>query len=507
MKAVLGFFLAVTTTFAQTAGSATPDSPIKIQLETEGMKPWLDFHNAHPRAAYNLAVHGHPLQFTEDMQILPGYIKSWKWDNSSQKYIFKLDRTLKYHNGESISAYDFEFALIKALITPLPGFEYSFLRSIKGFEKVKRGDKFQSGMVEGVHVTDPETIEVALTGNHTRFLYNLNGDLAPMAPIKQFKDDLYTFKDVPIGCGPYRITFSDPKSSLVRLERVYGNGPKFVDLLQDSTAYKNNSDIAFGPGAAYVSEWLASHPSDYKTDPILYPSSIEILEFNYSLPGVRNINFRRAVEYSINKSKTFAGLAGNRPTEQLISKMSFGYQNIESHYDLKKAKELFATLPKNDRQITYKLLCHGTPGQSIAPYYLFVRDSLRAIGMKVEIELSEEVDFSGNKRNAGMIVWGRLFEADPLITFSDYLPGVKNVKAPEKDPVLRDLFERANRSESVQEKADLIKLMSKHIIENRIVMPLHERYDHYYYKPKIKKVALTPISGYLDISKVELSND
>lgn len=134
--------------------------PVRIQLEIEGVKPWLDFYNAYPRGVYNLAVHGHPLRFSPDMQIAPGYIKFWKWDEKKSVYILKMDRSLKYHNGQPISAYDFEFVLVKPLLTNLAGFDYSFLRSIKGYDKIKRGDKFRSGILEGIKVLDDETIEI-----------------------------------------------------------------------------------------------------------------------------------------------------------------------------------------------------------------------------------------------------------------------------------------------------------------------------------------------------------
>jgi ABC-type transport system substrate-binding protein len=501
------FVCAIANAPYRTLAAALGEDPVRIQLETEGVKPWLDFYNAYPRGIYNLAVHGHPLKFTSEMQILPGYIKFWKWDVKRGVYILKMDRSLKYHNGDPISARDFEFALVKPLLTTLSGFDYSFLRSIKGYDKVKRGEPFRSGIVEGVKVVDDETIEISLTRSHKRFLYNLNADFAPMAPISHFKEDLYTFKDTPIGCGPYRIVWSDPKSSLTKLKRVYGNGPDSVDLYTDKFGFENKVDIAFGPGIYKMSDYVEKRPGEYRVEKNTSPASIEILEFNYSLPAANNANFRKAVAYAIDKKNIPTKYKDFRPANQLITEISYGYQPIGEYFNQNQARVLFKSLPKSMRDATYKMVGHGTPGNDPPDYYKYLADNLRAIGMKIELSLSDSVDLDGPNKDVTMMVWGRLFEADPLTTFSDYLPEKNRNKAPRSAPEYANLFEQAENADSVASKATSIKKMSRHIVEQAFVVPLHERYDPYFFSNRIKRVPLTEIAGYLNIEAIEVIND
>lgn len=500
----LSFFLSSLLLSDKGFSATLQPDPVRIQLETEGIKPWLDFHNAYPRGIYNLAVHGHPLKFTSDMQILPGYINFWKWDAKRSVYVLKMDRSLKYHNGQTISARDFEFALVKPLLTTLSGFDYSFLRSIKGYDKVKRGEPFRSGIVEGVKVIDDETIEISLTRSHTRFLYNLNGDFAAMAPISSFKEDLYTFKDTPIGCGPYRIIWSDPKSSLVRLKKVYGNGPELVEFYTDKYGFENKVDIAFGPGIYKMPEYVEKNPGQYKIGKNSTPASIEILEFNYNLPAANNINFRRAVAYAIDKKTIPAKYKDFAPTNQLITEASYGYQPIEEFFNKSKAISLFKALPKSQQEATYKMVGHGTPGNDPPDYYKYLADSLRAIGMKIELSLSDGVELDEANKDVIMIVWGRLFEADPLTTFSDYLPAKDRNKAPKTEPGYTDLFAKAEDADSVAAKANYIKKMSRYIADQALVIPLHERHDPYFYSNRVKGVPLTETAGYLDVEAIEV---
>ena len=157
---------------------------VKIQISKFNLLPWNYEAEGAAAALYRQAVHSRPLFVTPDLDIRPGYIKSWKWDGAESKYILKIDTDLKYHNGKSISAYDFEFVLVKPFLGTVGVSDQTPLIPIRGITKLKRGDKFKTGIAEGIKVKSADTIEVYLTSNHDRFLYSLASFvISPLAPI------------------------------------------------------------------------------------------------------------------------------------------------------------------------------------------------------------------------------------------------------------------------------------------------------------------------------------
>lgn len=487
-----------------------PKDALKIQFTDRGTVPWHDFYSAAPHNAFNLAVHGEPLHFTSDMNITPGYIKTWKWDSTRNLFVMQLDPEKKYHNGLPISSYDFEFALIKPKLTPFEGMEGAFLSQIKGLEKVKRGEKFQSGMVEGIKVIDQNTIEIAPSVNPSRFLYSMNTEVPALAPRDSFKEDFFTFKDIPMGCGPYRVFSYDEKLKTVGLEKVRadnsGMGPHFVEIYYgDSPDYK--AEIVIGPAVSRLKKL------DYekKLDPMYLsgnaetPVAIAVLEFNYTHPAVKNRDFRRAIEFGIGKPD--ASRAASLPTDQLIPRGNFGYQTLKPYSNLEEAKKIWSKLPASLRNDTYKIIVHGAKDhQEVIENYRKYTDNLEKIGLKVKLVAEGNMSFTEDRSDAAMGIYGRTTDASPLVTLSVYMPEDGKKNAPAADKTYVDLMKKAETAEDPISRSKLIHQLTQHIIDEAIVVPLAERYDTHFWTPKVKKVVRQELTGFLDISKLQLTN-
>ncbi len=89
---------------------------IKIQIEVDGFKPWDPRESATGVNAFKAAVHTQPLYFTREHRVKSGYIKNWSWNYKKKLYVFKIDRSYKFHDGRPIEARDFEFALINSTL-------------------------------------------------------------------------------------------------------------------------------------------------------------------------------------------------------------------------------------------------------------------------------------------------------------------------------------------------------------------------------------------------------
>jgi peptide/nickel transport system substrate-binding protein len=417
-----------------------------------------------------------------------------------------LDTTRQYHNGTKVSAYDFEYVLIKPFITKLPTVNERIpLAFIKGISKLQPGMKFKSGMAEGIKVIDDKTVDVYIPSGSSRFLYALGPQLPPLAPISTFKDDHYTFKDNPIGAGPYKVVYSDPKGSMVRVEKV-GNvsGPKTIEFYTDKRAFENRADIALGGGISGMRSYVNEHPTDYSLFQTKLPDSIEVLVFNFQTTAAMNDNFRKAVMHAIDNSKEIQGFTAQISTDQVIPVLSYGYQKPELNYNLSLAKKLFDSLPADIKSTEHVLVCHGSPDFPPGKYYEAIFNDLKAIGMNVKLVLSEDISFKDGDSRTTMSVFGRYIDSDPLSSFSYYLPGTSN-EALTPNPEYAKTFGKAEEALSIQDKVEYIKEMTRIIKEKALVVPMHQRYSVYYVSPRINAESLIRDTSTFDVTNIEIA--
>ncbi|SME96205.1 ABC transporter substrate-binding protein [Pseudobacteriovorax antillogorgiicola] len=463
-------------------------SELKLQISDSRIKPWLNFNDGYARSTFNTAVHGQALYFDTSLHIRPGYIKSWEWDYEKKKYTFEIDTSRKYSNGESISAYDFEYVLVKPFIsTADTALDRVPLGFIKGVSKLKPGMSFKTGMVDGIRVTNNKSLEVYLASGHSRFLYSLGSRLPALGPISEFKSDHYTFKSIPIGSGPYRVSWSDPNSSTVHLKKVYGDGPSKVILFSEKYGFENDVDVAFGGGISKMYDFLTKNPGKYRRIQSKLPFAIQFLEFNHRAGVAADINFRKAVTYAIDKYSTLTASGSRTPIDQVIPNFSYGYKEKSNQYNLNRAKEIVANLPKAVREREHILLCHGAPGSDPGKYYRFIRDSLVEAGLKVKIELTEDMNTNNLSEKYPLVLYGKYVESYPLTTFAHYLPGNSHVTMPTNEQYEK-VFAEAEAVEDLEKKVQLIHRLSEILRENYVVLPLYQRKFIYYKKNHIEAI-------------------
>jgi ABC-type transport system substrate-binding protein len=486
---------------------ASEKKAIKIQLSNSKLKPWLALQDADSIGLFNSVVHGQALNYTPDLHIKPGYIKSWDWDFKRKIFVMRMDRTKKYSNGQPISAKDFEFVLVKPFITSLP-FELDAvpLSFIKGIDKLKRGQKFESGMVSGIRVVNDESIEIELTSGHNRFLYSLGG-LPALGPIGEFKEDLYTFRDLPVGAGSYKVTWTDPSGSTVRVEKVSPEveGPAAIEFYSDKSAFENGADIALGSGISRMRKYVKENPDVYTKKLGELPYAIEIMVFNFQNEAAANVNFRNAVSMAIDIDQEIEGFSAQKPSDRIIPSSAFGYHKRGRIYDVEAAKKLFAKLPTRIRNKTHKLLCHGSPTEAPGKYYEFLKSSLESIGMKVDLVISEDITIPKGNKDLAMVVYGRGIDVNPLSSFAYYLPGRSN-ESPSSNPEYEKAFKNAESSQSAEVQAQMIRKLSDIIEQKKIVIPLHQRYPVYYHKNNLRNFDSAINAWLLDVSKLDAVN-
>lgn len=485
------------------------DQHIAVQPGRMEHKPWEVKSGGSSIKTFNRAVHGLPIRIRNDLSLDPGYIKDWHWNYKEKKFIFTLDIEKKYHDGTNLKPIDFEFAIVKPFIAKEgPNFTRNgldILYDLKGIQKLKPGMKFKSGMLEGVRIIDKDKVAVYLNDENPNFIFSISETLPPIGPIESFDEDMYSFKKLPVGLGAFKVSWSDPSSSLVRLERVNKNVgkdyPLLVDLYNEGLAYENKADIVLGGAVQGMKSAIGYR--EFVGD---LPFAIQVMDFNYRTTAGSNLLFRKAIALALNRDEIFKAYRPYmKSTINLIPSKYIGRKLEIDPMNIELAKDIFSKLPEGIKNKTHKMIYHGG-GKKPHPYILSIKSNLEKIGMKTSWEMTNGVCLEDD--NIVAFIYGRPSQyTDPVNLFTFYLPGDDcSFNAPEKDLKFEKLIKKASRTSDKIEKGRFLRELSEHFDKEYRMIALVERLPIVYYSEKIK-ISDSDIGFGLFLEDIQIVNE
>lgn len=269
------------------------------------------------------------LESDENNQKIPNIAKSWKYlDNKTVE--FKLNKDVKFHNGETLTSDDVKYSLEKAK------------------ESLKVGYYFD--MIESIETPDLETV-IIKTNEPSGTLFTT---LAHAASSIVNKKDYETNKDKkfrPVGTGPYKLIEWEVGSGLVleKNSEYFGVKPVIEKVEIKIIPEDNNRVIALQTGEAQIAfDLSASSLKSLENEKDINIYTVESLGTNYlgfntTHPKLRDIRVRQAIAKALDMDSAIDVLfegKGRRSTSILGPKV-FGYkENIVPNYDVEEAKNL-----------------------------------------------------------------------------------------------------------------------------------------------------------------------
>jgi ABC-type transport system substrate-binding protein len=197
------------------------------------------------------AVFAPLLRLTPDFALQPHLLAAWAVEDDGRAVTFRLRPDLVFHNGRQVEAADLAYSLERGRS---PGARASFRQLL--------------AEVSRIDVLDPLTVRVALRRPNRMFPVYFTRAALSLVPREELRpDDPWQWRELPIGCGPYRVEGRDnDRLSLVRHSPFFGLTPDSPDRLVfvlDPTS--GGYDIAFDedvrtePDFAFVSSsfWSA----------------------------------------------------------------------------------------------------------------------------------------------------------------------------------------------------------------------------------------------------------
>ena len=244
-----------------------------------------------------------------DLALIPDIAESWKVDENSTVYTFKIRENAKFHNGRFVTAHDFKWSIERAAdpATASPVAD-TYLNDIVGAMDFIEG---RATEMSGLRVIDDLTLQITIDAPKAYFLAKLTYPTAFVLDREAVEGGGRNWwVDNPVGTGPFKLKEYRIGERIV-LERFaeYYRAPALVETIHMNLAggqamamYENDEIDITGVSLFDLDRVLDPNDALNQELVIAPPSfSVSYIGFNTSLPPFDDPNFRKALNHAIDK--------------------------------------------------------------------------------------------------------------------------------------------------------------------------------------------------------------
>ena len=439
------------------------DDIFRILVSHQGEDPWSVDSDVSSKKPFKYGVFGYLVNISDSLLVEPGLLENWHWDFEEKRYVFRLRKDLKFHNGRAVTSTDLEFSLVRWFLMTKPSFEKAYVPSIKGIETLRPGDKFKSGSVPGIKIIDDQSMTIEVSVFNPTFLHSLID--IPLVPMEELQDDYYTWKGMPVGAGPLKAISYDKGTGEMKLEvvapqtkkhpkRIYMYTKDSKDVVYDiTTKPPNNEDQFTVVKLSQKHDWVGH------------------ILINHATDLGRDKNFRKALYHGINRSE-IARLRHKhaQAIAEIIPPSFWGSSAFKDPYDLELAKSFIAKIPKALKEKAYKVPSYT--GEK--PLHVIeLEKQLQRLGLDFEL-VSGWTKFSNPELPPIKIVQINTSSPDPLLQFSFFKEGSPLINYfPENNHKFEKLFNNGAIAPSFDVKVKTISELSNYFKDEVFSVPTH----------------------------------
>ncbi|HTR87028.1 MAG TPA: ABC transporter substrate-binding protein [Reyranella sp.] len=320
-------------------------------------------------------------------EIKPALAESWKISPDGLTYSFTI-RTTTFHDGSAADAPAVKKNFDRLMDKSSPVYD----------ERAARSLVLITALIESTAAPDARTFVIKLKqpfAGLLRLLTDQRMSIVSAAALDQYKGD--ELAQHPVGSGPYRIAKFENggQVELVRNPNFWGGRPKldrivFRPIYDPTTAATELQTGAVDMIASAGSQQIEQLKGQ-KGVTVQYPepANLYFIRFNLKLAPTDNADFRRALNYAINRDAISALVGGQMtpkygPVPRGNEIYQKGFAEIYA-YDPAKAKALIAQSGVA-QPVTLKLMVPiSGPGNAMArQVFELIQQDLKAVGVGVE---------------------------------------------------------------------------------------------------------------------------
>jgi peptide/nickel transport system substrate-binding protein len=366
-----------------------------------------------------------------DFSLEPRLASDWEWSEDNRTVTFTLEEGVMWHNGEELTAEDFEFSYETIAHPDYEGPRLANVDRIVGFEDYRNGD---SDSFEGVEVVDEYTLEITFEEALANNLENLWP--YPMAkahlediPVAEM-EDAPEIRENPVGLGAFEVANITPGETVefTAFEDYYRGEPNLDEVIFRIVDGAQAGEL-LAQGEVDIIELEPTQAGPLEDNEDVTVEEIEGLSYSYLGFKLGEWNAEEEVVEMTNEkfeSKELRqAFAHAIDREGIIAEFSEGYGNVinapesiirwsypdesslnQYEYDPERAQELLAEAGYEDQtgdgfvetpegeEFTVNLAAMDVPADIAEPRAQYIIQTLQDAGINAQIMDGQLLDFN-----------------------------------------------------------------------------------------------------------------
>lgn len=299
-------------TSTPTGDRPTPTPKVGGELLLLGSDPpTLDPHRSSDTTSASIIVEifSGLVTLNRQLQVVPDLAERWELGETGTTYTFRVRQDARFHNGKSVTAYDFKWSLERATS---PGLASSsalqYLNDIQGFQDKVSGSADE---LSGVRTLGERTLEITIDAPKSYFLSKLTHPVAFVLDRDNVEGNP-NWTSAPNGTGPFKLKEYVPRRQMI-LERnaTYTLGAPYLDRVKfllsggsPTLMYENDEIHVISIGTS-VLERVADPSSPLHNQLRSFPGgfSVSYIGLKVTQPPLDDVNVRQALNYAVDRER------------------------------------------------------------------------------------------------------------------------------------------------------------------------------------------------------------
>lgn len=499
-------------------------SESKVFTRIWGDPPTLDPHltGDTTSSAIIVEIFGGLVSFDTSLNLVPDLAESWNISEDAKTYTFKIRKNATFHDGKPVTAEDFKWSFNRAVSpdTASPIAE-TYLGDIVGVIDVLEGNNDE---ISGITVLDEYTLQIKIDSPKSYFLQKLTYPTAYVLDQNNVKSEGSNWTDSPNGTGPFKlIEYKIGEQIVLERHSNYHLEPAKLDKIVmnlaggSSMAMYENDEIDITGVSLFDLERIKDPNDPLNPDLIIANPgfSISYIGFNVTEPPFDDVNFRKALNHSVDKELIAKEVLADLvvPAYGILPPGFPGYSNNLKglNYDPDLAKQLLEESIYADPETRPRIVITipGTGGTPNLDLEVIINMWVENLGVEVEIQQVEWATFLSDLNKKRFQAFGGLgWEADypDPQDFLDVLFHSESDKnnGDYKNKKVDTLLEQARLESNIETRLMLYNQVEQMIVNDAAWIPLwFEGEGHVLVKPHIQGYVITPMTiskmRYVDI--------
>jgi ABC-type transport system substrate-binding protein len=311
----------------------------------------------------------------------------------------------------------------------------------------------------------------------------LAGGRDSLVPHECIAEDHFSWKEFPVGAGPYRIISVANQGHTIVTEHYSGFGALEASaprrLVFSSTAPTGEIDLAMG-------DRRNPDPTRLKEVVLDVTGFIWGIYFDYHSRLGANPLFRKAVALAVHRSALIKGVSHTYETAEMIPSGFEGRLGIKASYDPNGAKELLRQIPGIEEELKVPVAAVDLN----SPYYSWMTSlskQLGQVGLNIKIEPQSKPTFDPNDSQSPFFLTGYIPDVpDSFTIFRTFREGEGNpwvARIPERDRIYEALLDEDLGKVSAEERRALLTRLGERFQEQQYAVLLFEQKLTYFINP------------------------